>query len=84
MPAFVIGRWIARILGTLIALGFLTFVVAEGPPPLSPTFLCMAVTFAGLLLAWKWEGLGGLLILGGCAARSTQFWFGRRRSAACT
>lgn len=70
--AAVVGRWIARIAGTLMALFFLAFVVGEGPPPLfrlnlqqNLHFFAMAALFVGLLLAWKWELLGGLIPLAG-------------------
>jgi hypothetical protein len=68
--AAIVGRWTARIVGTLMALFFLAFVVGEGPPPLfklswqqNLQFLGMAGLFLGLLLAWKWEGWGGLAAL---------------------
>jgi hypothetical protein len=70
--AAVVGRWIARITGTLMALFYLAFVVGEGPPPLfrlswqqNLHFFAMAALFAGLLLAWKWELWGGLIPLAG-------------------
>jgi len=70
--AAIVGRWTARIVGTLMALFFLAFVVAEGPPPLfklslheNVQFLSMAGLFCGLLLAWKWEGWGALISLVG-------------------
>ena len=53
-----------------MALFFLAFLVGEGPPPIfrlglqqNLQFFGMAGLFAGLLLAWKWEGWGGLLAL---------------------
>ena len=64
----VAGRWTARILGTLMFLLFLAFFFGEGPPHLSSLtsterlqFLCIADLFLGLVIAWKWEGLGGLI-----------------------
>ncbi len=70
--AAVVGRWTARIAGTLFALVFLTFFVGEGPPPLfrlplrdSLIFLGLTAICAGLFLAWKWEGLGALVALAG-------------------
>jgi hypothetical protein len=54
---------------------FLAFVFGEGPPHFSgltpaETFLFVAMggLFFGLVLAWKWEGLGGLLSVAGFAA----------------
>lgn len=68
----VVARWVARIMGTLMALFFLAFVAGEGPPPLfrlslqqNLHFLAMAALFVGLLLAWKWELPGGLIPLAG-------------------
>src|ERR1017187_7905581 len=64
----VAGRWTARIVGTLMFLLFLAFFLGEGPPHLSSLtsterlqFLCIAALFLGLVIAWKWEGLGGLI-----------------------
>jgi hypothetical protein len=70
--AAVVGRWIARIMGTLMALFYLAFVVGEGPPPLfrlglqqNLHFLGLTALFLGLLLAWKWDLWGGLIPLAG-------------------
>ena len=87
----VIGRWAARIAGTLIVLLFLAFIVGEGlPAPSQLTaaeklqFLGLFGLIAGLVLAWKWEGLGGLLGVAGFVllvaisrsnARMSPFWF---------
>ena len=66
------GRWTARIAGTLLFLFFLAFFFGEGFPNLFRTaarenllFLAMAALFAGLALAWKWEGWGGLFSIAG-------------------
>jgi hypothetical protein len=63
-----IGRWTARIVGTLLVLLFLTIALGEGlPAPSQLTtieklqFVGMIGLAAGLLLAWKWEGLGGVV-----------------------
>jgi hypothetical protein len=70
--AAVLGRWTARILGTLLFLLFLALFFGEGPPNPSKLsnaeklqFLGMIALFFGLVLAWKWEGLGGLLSVAG-------------------
>jgi hypothetical protein len=70
--AAVVGRWIARIAGTLMALFFLAFLVGEGPPPVfrlswreSLEFAGMAGLVFGMLAAWKWERVGGLVTLAG-------------------
>ena len=66
--AAVIGRWLALLFGTLTVLFFLSFLFGEGLPHLSDlsasdrlSFAALAALFLGLALAWKWEGLGGLL-----------------------
>lgn len=68
--AAVVGRWIARIVGTLLTLGFLAFIFGEGPPPLwrlpwqqNLQFLGMCGVCVGLVLAWKWEGWGAAVTL---------------------
>jgi hypothetical protein len=65
-------RWTARILGTLFVLLILVFAVGEGTPNpsmLAPRdklmFLALGVMLVGLVLAWKWAGLGGVLALAG-------------------
>src|ERR1017187_2052874 len=70
--AAVLGRWMARILGTLMVLLFLALLFGEGPPNPSKLstaeklqFAGMIALFFGLALAWKWEGLGGLLSVAG-------------------
>jgi hypothetical protein len=64
----VAGRWTARILGTLMVLFFLAFLFGEGPPPLARMTvreqlyaLGVCILFLGLIVAWFWEGWGGLL-----------------------
>ncbi len=66
--AAVAGRWTARILGTLMVLFLLAFVFGEGPPPLTRMTgrelgyaLGVGGLFLGLIIAWFWEGWGGLL-----------------------
>ena len=79
--AGVVGRWIARIVGTLMALFFLAFLVGEGVPPIfklswreSLEFTGMAAVFLGLLLAWKWERCGGLVTVAGFASLVAFDW----------
>ena len=67
-------RWIARIMGTLLLLLIVTVAIGEGLPntlaqPLDVNllFAAMLTMIVGLIVAWKWEGVGGLLILGGFA-----------------
>lgn len=66
--AAVLGRWTARILGTLAVLFFLALVFGEGPPnPFTLTLreslslVCMTFLFAGLAFAWHREGWGGAI-----------------------
>jgi hypothetical protein len=65
-------RWAARILGTLFVLLILVFAVGEGVPHLSMLgardrlmFLALGIMLVGLVLAWRWAGIGGLLALMG-------------------
>jgi hypothetical protein len=60
--------WAARIAGLLLALLFFAFVAGEGlpsrwNPELLTQFLGLFGMAVGLLLAWKWEGLGGAVTL---------------------
>jgi hypothetical protein len=65
-----IVRWTARIAGTLAAALVLLFVSASilgdqsegGPPGLQPG-LIFGCWILGVLLAWKWEGIGGVLLV---------------------
>ena len=64
--------WTARILGTLVVALFLLFLVGEGPPraalltPLEKlTFAATFILLFGLVLAWRWPGVGGSLCLAG-------------------
>jgi hypothetical protein len=66
--AAVVGRWVARIVGTLMVLVILTLLVGEGPPPLARMTarerlyaLGLGVLYLGLIVAWFREGWGGLL-----------------------
>jgi hypothetical protein len=70
--AAVIGRWIARIGGTFMALFLLAFLVGEGPPPFwrlswheNLGLLGLYALFLGLLLGWKWEFWGGAVPIAG-------------------
>ena len=65
-------RWTARILGSVVLLLVAAFAVGEGVPnplaqPLAVNllFIAIATMVIGLLVAWKWEVIGGTLILGG-------------------
>ena len=67
-------RWSARVVGTAILALIVTIAVGEGLPNpfvLSPRelllFAAMLMMVVGLVVAWKWERIGGVLILGGLA-----------------
>jgi hypothetical protein len=70
-------RWVARLLA-LVAVGlFVYFAVEFGArvfPSLSwgpqgiPLMAAVLVALAGLLIAWRWELVGGLMAVGGVAA----------------
>jgi hypothetical protein len=64
-------RWLARIIGILSVTVFLIFFVADcvkkGTIAVGSDRIVMTVfmflVFVGLLIAWKWEGIGGILAL---------------------
>ena len=67
------ARWIARILGLIVVLLFLWFLayagaevipsLAWGDPQGVPLFAVLVAAVSGVLVAWRWELLGGLLAL---------------------
>ena len=70
-------RWVARLLG-LIALGLFVFFVFDsgvdilpslswGSPQGIPLLLALLGALAGLLIAWRWEVVGGLMVMIGAA-----------------
>jgi len=65
-------RWTARVLGTLLILLFLVFLIGEGAPKPSMLTIYEKLMFAalgamllGLIVAWRWAVIGGLLALSG-------------------
>jgi peptidoglycan/LPS O-acetylase OafA/YrhL len=68
------ARWAARVLGLLVVGVVVVFAVGEGfdPRELQPgdqlPMVAFVTTLAGLLVAWKRELLGGLLVIGGMTA----------------
>jgi hypothetical protein len=64
-------RWLARIIGILSAAVFLIFFVADcvkkGTIAVDSDRIVMTVfllvTFICLVIAWKWEGIGGIIAL---------------------
>jgi hypothetical protein len=67
-------RWVARVLGLAVVGVVLVFAIGEGfstfnlqPMDQLPTVVFLT-TLAGLVVAWKRELLGGLLVIGGMTA----------------
>ncbi len=67
-------RWTARTIGTALLVLIAALAIGEGVP--NPLVLSLRENLLGAALwtmvlgqivAWKWEGIGGLLILGGFA-----------------
>ncbi len=71
-------RWAARIIGLVAAGLFVLFLAVSGArvlPALTwtspqgiPLLLVLLVALAGVLIAWRWELVGGLLALAGALA----------------
>jgi hypothetical protein len=69
-------RWLARIIGTLSVAVVLFLFVAESVEKRRidiesdriPMTAFMFLAFIGLIMAWKWEGFGGAMALGGLIA----------------
>ena len=76
-------RWIARVLasvaGALWLFVFLISLVAEvisggGPPPLNEGMVLtelVIILATGAAIAWRWEGIGGIILLEGAIAFGT-------------
>ena len=65
-------RWLVRIYGTLLLALVLAIFIGEGPPnPLKQPpgvqleLFGMFAMCVGLVLGWKWQNIGAILILGG-------------------
>ena len=70
-------RWSARTLAGLLAMLILTLAIGhalsseglpnpfEHPLPVQLEFAGMLVILAGMIVGWKWQKIGGLLIIGG-------------------
>jgi len=78
------ARWTARVVGTLFLLLFAVFIVGEGTPAIGsqPTgvqvgFAALGLSFLGILVGWKHEGWGALLVgLGWTAWHAPRGGFG--------
>jgi hypothetical protein len=70
VSVFIVLRWITRVVGTALVL-FMMFMLLSytfGPEKSMPgksMFVILALFALGVGLAWKWEALGGLIILAG-------------------
>lgn len=60
-------RWMARSIGTALLLLIVILAIGEGGV-LGAALWMMLI---GQVVAWKWEGIGGILILGGFAVFAT-------------
>jgi hypothetical protein len=70
-------RWTARLVGLLATGLFVLFLAVSGArviPALSltspqglPLMVVVLVAVAGVLIAWRWELIGGLMAVGGAA-----------------
>ena len=65
-------RWTGRVLGVLLLQFFLVIAVGEGVtlpsflnPYEKPGLVAVAIMVIGLIIAWKWEEWGGLMVIGG-------------------
>jgi hypothetical protein len=75
VSAVVVARWIARILGTLILLLVTTLAIGGGFHPtrmfeslgVATLTVALLTMLAGQMIAWRWEGVGGSLIVGSFA-----------------
>ena len=80
-------RWTARVLALLMGGLVLLLAIGEGfnPAKLKATELALSVPFfvawVGLWVGWRWEGVGGILVLAGMAGfyllHFAQTGFGR-------
>jgi hypothetical protein len=80
-------RWTARLLALMLASLVLLMAIGEGfnPGRLTTAELILTVPFfvvwIGLLLGWRWEGIGGILVVAGVAGfyliHFAQTGFGR-------
>jgi hypothetical protein len=70
-----VARWTARLVGTAILALIAALAIGEGVHParlfetLPVTLLTIAMLtmLVGIVVAWKWERIGGILILSGLA-----------------
>ena len=67
-----IVRWVARVIGTVLVGLTLVIAIGEGMPNLFTQpfviqigFFALTMVLSGILLAWRWEFLGGIISLVG-------------------
>lgn len=68
-----VTRWTARVLGTLLFGLILVFLIGEGMPPIDFSVtgamsIAFVIAWLGLAVLWRWEGIGGLMVVGGMVA----------------
>ena len=77
-------HWAARMVGLLVFVLITAIAIGEGgqldnllqqPLVVKVEFFAMLVMWLGLAVAWKWEGIGSAMILGGFAL----FWLAEGR-----
>ena len=84
-------RRIARIWsGVVILVGLLIFIgeVSQSRAPNLTTYpiyenlipLALFISLVGLLLAWRWEGIGGLITIAGVGVANLVYWFTGREA----
>lgn len=71
-------RWSARLLGLVATILFAELVINWGPgvilalpwgrPTGMPLFVALVLAVAGVMVAWRWETIGGALALAGSLA----------------
>ena len=86
----VVARWIARLLGLLASVPFVLFLFFLGAticPRLSwsnpqgmPLFCVLSAATVGVLIAWRWEMIGGAVAMVSAVAVSGLVYFGSGRT----
>ena len=72
MKTMKVVRYITHGLGSAMLLLFFTFLIGEGilgdegPPPIfTPAAIAVELMLLGLMIAWKWHGIGGSMVIFG-------------------
>jgi hypothetical protein len=73
-------RWVARVWSIPILIITVLIIIAPDPNVVQPVPLTewielslFGLAILGLLIAWRWEGLGGILALTGILAQAVAF-----------